>query len=66
MLGKWIYYGIIEDQFDEFMIVDKSKEVHTKQAMENFDWDERYTIRDENVISSPIQNLIVSLGTIFS
>ena len=48
MLGKWIYYGLIEDQFDEFMIVEKGRDVNNK---DNFDWDERYKINDENVPS---------------
>lgn len=52
MLGKWIYYGIIEDQFEEFMVVDKSKELnYLNKGLENFDWNERYVIRDENVPS---------------
>lgn len=51
MLGKWIYYGIIEDQFEEFMIVDKCKEGMSKQLSENYDWNERYTIKDDNTPS---------------
>ena len=51
MLGKWIYYGIIEDQFDEFMIVDKCKDGKSNKLSENYDWDERYTIKDENTPS---------------
>ena len=42
MLGKWIYYGLIEDDFQEFMI----KEINddAEDQVENFDWDERFEL----------------------
>ena len=51
MLGKWIYYGLIEDRFGEFMILERNRDANEKQAMENYDWDERYTINKDQVPS---------------
>lgn len=47
MLGKWIYYGLIDDDFKEFMIGEKKDE--DDSDFENFDWDERFMIRQSYV-----------------
>ena len=51
MLGKWIYYGIVDDKFSEFMIIEKARpDFDAKSDM--FDWQERFLLNPENVIIS--------------
>lgn len=48
MLGKWIYYGIVDDKFSEFMIVEHRKpELGNKSDL--FDWQDRFSLSPEKV-----------------
>lgn len=48
MLGKWIYYGIVDDKFSEFMIIEhKRPEIDFKSDM--FDWNDRFSLSAEKV-----------------
>ena len=60
MLGKWIYYGLIDDQFGEFMIEEKQYNggigggvAGDVGGMENFDWDDRFHFRTNKVSLGP-------------
>ncbi len=48
MLGKWIYYGMVDDKFKEFMIVEKIQ-TSLDQKSENFDWNERFSLNQPMV-----------------
>jgi gamma-tubulin complex component 2 len=48
MLGKWIYYGIVDDKFNEFMIVEQSSSSLEIKG-ENFDWMERFSLNPAKV-----------------
>lgn len=47
MLAKWIYEGIIEDKFGEFMIMAEEKSVNREW---NY-WEEKFMIRESMVPS---------------
>jgi hypothetical protein len=53
MLGKWIYFGVIEDDFEEFMISEFKQEMYGDNNMhmfnQNYDWDERFRLRSNMV-----------------
>lgn len=49
MLSKWIYSGVIEDNYGEFLVQEK-KEVSKENINKDFNdhyWDERFSIRSE-------------------
>ena len=46
MLSKWIYEGVIDDKYDEFMV--KSEE---KSQGEWTNWEERFSLRAEHIPS---------------
>jgi hypothetical protein len=54
MLGKWIYFGAIEDDFEEFMISETKIEIFNdpiyNRQNQNYDWDERFQLRS-NLVS---------------
>jgi gamma-tubulin complex component 2 len=50
MLGKWIYYGIIDDKFNEFMIAERTN-VQEKRST-NFDWEDRFVFNKNKVPSA--------------
>ena len=48
MLGKWIYYGIVDDKFSEFMIVENAA-AGLDYKSENFDWQDRFSLNTSMV-----------------
>lgn len=55
MLGKWIYYGLIEDEFEEFMVKEK-KPAKGSNMTEVFDWDDRFHLRTNLVFFQFFKN----------
>lgn len=47
MLGKWLYYGIVDDKFDEFMIA----EAKPSQRVEGANGLERFVLKESRVAS---------------
>lgn len=45
MLGKWIYYGIVDDKFDEFMIA----EVRPSQRLDNATGIDKFVLKTSRV-----------------
>jgi len=49
MLAKWIYFGVVDDVYKEFMIAEEKdieKKNLTKKFKDNF-WDKKFTLRTE-------------------
>jgi gamma-tubulin complex component 2 len=46
MLSKWIYEGVIDDKYGEFMV-----KIEEKAALEWTNWEERFSLRTEQVPS---------------
>ncbi|XP_037799698.1 gamma-tubulin complex component 2-like isoform X2 [Penaeus monodon] len=51
MLAKWLYRGIINDPYNEFMVVDResSTEENEEQDLADDYWEKRYTIIPHNI-----------------
>ena len=58
MFGKWIYYGIIDDRFKEFMVTEQpstaSSKANQMEGMERserevFDWNDRFILNRKQV-----------------
>lgn len=53
MLSKWIYFGLIEDMYDEFMIKERrdiSKDNIGKDFNDQY-WERRFTLREDQVLA---------------
>ena len=50
MLGKWIYYGIVDDKFREFMIVEQVRSANVDISEEIFDWEDRFSLNKSKVL----------------
>lgn len=46
MLSKWIYEGVIEDKYGEFMV-----KIEEKASIEWTNWEERFSLRTEQIPS---------------
>lgn len=61
MLGKWIYYGIVDDNFSEFMIIEHTRpDLDAKSDM--FDWHDRFSISHDNVVSGDQDAAVLGAG----
>ena len=47
MLAKWLYEGIIEDKYGEFMIMTEEKSLNKEWSY----WEEKFLIREQMVPS---------------
>lgn len=55
-LGKWIYHGVVDDLYEEFLIKDQKnilKEGINKDFKETF-WEKRFSLRKEQVVQYPL------------
>ena len=51
LLSKWIYHGIIDDTYEEFLIEERkdlNKDNISKDFKDNY-WEKRFTVREEQV-----------------
>jgi len=66
MLSKWLYHGVIDDTYEEFMIKERkelNKENINKDFKDNY-WEKRFTIREDitPIFLNKFQNEILLTG----